>query len=72
MCGMFLAEKHLAVLEERLAEARPRILEQYHRILHAAGGDETRFNSVVLVNMLFTFSFMRDQLLVAQQRQHPA
>lgn len=70
MCGMFRAENHLAVLEERVAEAMPRVLEQYHRVRHGAGGDEIQFNAVVLVNMLFTFSFMRNQIPIARQRQH--
>jgi len=64
---MFLAENHFALLEERVAEARPRILEQYHRVRHGAGGEETQFNAVVLANMLLAFSFMRDQMLIARQ-----
>ena len=69
---VFLGENHLAVLEERAPESRPRILEQYHRVQHGAGGDATQFKAVVLANLLLAFSFMRDQMLIARQRQHLA
>ena len=62
---MSLVEKQLAVIEERVAEARPRIVEQYDRVRHGAETHEIQINAVVLVNMLLTFNFMLDQLLTS-------
>ena len=59
VASMSLADKHFAIIEDRLADARCRIVQQYQRVGHAAlEEDEVQLNAMVLVSMLLTFSFM--------------
>ena len=57
--NMSPAENKFALIEERLADAGSRIVEQYKRVRQAAAeADEVEFNAMMLVNMLLTFNFM--------------
>jgi len=60
MCGMSSREKHRALIGQRIAEAKSRIVEQYHRVRCGSGSVE--FNAVVFGNMLLTYNLLLDEL----------